>query len=80
MKNVMVLFIGGEMFLFENCGYSSEQIRQLETYARNALTEYPNLEVLDNNAVCKWYIQAIKNQFDIKLNKINISFIVRINK
>ena len=80
MKNVFVLFVSGEMFLFEDCGYSPEIKRQLEIYARNALTENPTLEMLDNKAICEWYMRFVKSHLNICINKVNISFIARINK
>jgi len=80
MKSVLALFISGEMYLFEDCEYSSKTRSLLDAYAQRMITEYPELEASDNNEICEWFIQSVKNHLGIGLNRVNITFIVRINK
>ena len=80
MENVMALFIGGEIHLFKDYKYSSEERKLLNEHAQNMQADYAKLETLDNNEICEWYIQSVKDHLGISLISVNISFIVRINK
>lgn len=80
MKNVMALLINSKIYLFEDQKYNSKKRKLLEAHAQNMLNEYPELTNLDNTIICERYIQSAKEHLDISLTKLNISFIVRINK
>jgi hypothetical protein len=80
----MLLYIGGNMYFFEDNNFSDSQIEALEDLARQIITntpeeKSPQCEIWDLDKSCSRFVDAAREKLGIILKRIEISFIIKVD-
>lgn len=79
MYSILILTISGSEFFFTDNGFSLSQKGRLTDLAKDAFDIQPELKGKTDNDICNWFIGAAEKELSIKLDRIRVSHIVRIN-
>ena len=78
--SVIILFISGDMFLFEDNGITQEQIQRVQQLADTRFNTFPKLRYQEEVEICSWFENEIKLLLGITLKRVEVSYVIRINK
>ena len=80
MQGVMLLYVGGDMFYFEDNNFSLAQKEELESLALHVVEDIPTIGEARDDQICSWFVNVAREKLGITLKEIQISFIIRIHR
>ena len=80
MQAVILLYVSGDMFYFEDNNFSPEQKKALETLALCAPKNIFETKTNQEDRICSWFVDAAKEKLGIVLNQVKISLIIRLQR
>lgn len=74
-----MLTINGEIFFFEDIGFTLEEKKGIQNIAQIISQESPNQSIPTENDICKCFVNEVKSCLGISLAHVEVSFVARIN-
>jgi len=79
LRSIIKLTISGDVFLFEDNGFTQEQKNNLQKMADIVSQKKIQQKFSTEKELCLWFINEAKANLGINLEQLEISFVVRIN-
>jgi hypothetical protein len=79
LQSIIILTVSGEIFYFEDLGFTDEEKENIQNLAQIISKELLNQSITTENEVCKYFIDQVNFRLGISLHEIKVTFVVRIN-
>ena len=79
MRSIIKLTISGDVFFFEDNGFTQEQKNNLQNMADIVSQKKLQQKSSSEKELCLWFINEVKANLGINLEQVEVSFVVRIN-
>ncbi|MBU7006894.1 hypothetical protein [Phosphitispora fastidiosa] len=79
MRSIIKLTISGDVFFFEDNGFTLEQKKNLQNVADIVSQKRLQQKISNEIELCLWFINEVKANLGIGLEQVEVSFVVRIN-
>jgi hypothetical protein len=79
VQSMIILTINGEIFFFEDIGFTLEEKKGIQNIAQILSQESLNQTIPTENEICKCFVNEVESCLGISLTHVEVSFVARIN-